>query len=81
MKGTKHAQDFPDRFGNFTLRDLWTKIIKWESMDIEFGRLCYIGFIFALRIQSEAYPAVRANNDDDLLNRSPMRHPVPIGHR
>ena len=81
IKGLIHARDFPDRFGNFALRDLRVGILRRGTIDIEFGRLCYLGFIFPLRIQSEAYPAIRASFDDDLLNRSPMRHPVLLGIR
>ena len=81
IKGLKHARDFTNRFCNFILRDLWVKILRWETIDSEFGRLSYIGFIFALRIQSEAYPSILATDEDDLLNRSPMRYPVLIGLR
>ena len=40
IKGLKRAQDFPNRFDNFILRDLWVRILRWESIDSEFGRLC-----------------------------------------
>ena len=81
IKGLNHAHDSPNRFGDFILRDLWMRILRWGTIDIELGRLCYLGFIFALRVQSEAYPAVAALGDDDLLRRSPMRRPVLIGLR
>ena len=51
------------------------------SIETEFGKLCYLWFISELRIQSDAYPSIRASFDDDLLSRSPMRHPVLIGLR
>lgn len=81
MRGIKHDQDFSDRFDNFILKDLWIKIHKWESIDIEFGRLFYLGFIAPLRIQSEEYPALRASIEGDQLNRKAMRHPVLTGIR
>ena len=51
------------------------------TADSEVGRLRYLGCIVALRIQSNVYRAIRAPFEGDLLNRSPVRRPVLIGHR
>lgn len=41
------ARDFSNRPDNFTLRDLWMRILRWGSTDSDFGRLCYMDFLFA----------------------------------
>ena len=59
IKDLQHARDLSNRFGNSILKDLFVNITDRESADSEFGRLSYLGFICALRIQSGDYPPIR----------------------
>ena len=44
----KHAQEFPNRFDNSILRDLRVILLKWGSIEREFGNLIYTRASFSL---------------------------------
>ena len=45
IRGLKHAQKFPDRFDSFILRDLWVRLHRWGSIESEFAKVIYLGFV------------------------------------
>ena len=66
-----NAQNVSFKFENYIFNRLFRKILDRENLCSEFGRLCYIAYVFILRLPSEALPDVRAAPTDDLLKRSP----------
>ena len=72
IHGLENAQDVSFKFENYIGKRLFRKIVAHETLSSEFGRLCYMAYVFILRLPSEALPAVRAAPQDSLLLRSPL---------
>ena len=72
IHGLENAQDVSFKFENYIFKRLFRKILAHETLISEFGRLCYLAYVFILRLPSEALPAIRASPSADLLKRSPL---------
>ena len=83
ISGLENAQDVSFKFENYIFKRLFRKILAHETLSSEFGRLCYLAYVFILRLPSEALPVVRASLTDDLLKRTPLPGDCPalIGTR
>ena len=83
IHGLENAQDVSFKFENYIYKRLFRKILAHETFSSEFGRLCYLAYVFILRLPSEALPAHRASPAAELLRRSPLPidSPVLIGSR
>ena len=81
--GLENAQDVRFKFGNYISKRRFRKILARETLASEFGRLCYLAYVFILRLPSEALPVVRASLTNELLNRTPLPDGAPalIGSR
>ena len=69
------------RFPNFIRSDLVIEILIHDSLDSSFAQLCYISFLLALRVPSEALKLRRCFKHDDLTHFSPMKEEPLIGLR
>ena len=72
IHGLENAQDVSFKFENYIGKRLFRLILAHETLSSEFGRLCFLAYVFILRLPSEALPAVRASPEDDLIKRSPL---------
>ena len=81
--GLENAQDVSSKFENYIFKRLFRKIIAHETLSSEYSRLCYLAYVFTLRLPSEALPACMASTQEDLLKRPPLPDgtPVLIGRR
>ena len=80
-KGLRSAHRIPFKFPNFLYtQDIFTIIntIGWQS---EFAQLCFISFLFSLRVPSEALLMLRAYSDDPIEKFVPQADKVLIGTR
>ena len=68
-------------FPNFIRSEVIAKILTKETRDGTFAQLCFISFLYALRVPSEALILRRAFLDADLTGHAPMRSPAQIGIR
>ena len=75
--GLENAQDVSFKFENYIFKRLFRKILAHETLSSEFGRLCYLAYVFILRLPSEALPVCRASSQDDLLKRTPLPDGTP----
>ena len=72
IHGLENAQDISFKFDNYITKRIFRLILAHETLNSEFGRLCYLAYVFILRLPSEALPAVRASPSDELIKRSPL---------
>ena len=80
-KGLVHARGYIATFDNFIFKELFIKIINRESIQTEFGRLCYISFVFLLWVHSDGIPSIRASNADRITEKSAIVRQALIGVR
>ena len=80
-RGLANAQDLSFRFDNFIQRDLFVRMMNFESLRTETGRLFYIAYLFLLRVPSEGLPCIRAEATDILTTKSPQVHQAILGCR
>ena len=66
-KGLRNKPSGKSKFHNSLEPRISDRIIRKEGWDSEFARLCYVTYLFTLRLPSEAVPLVRATTDDRLL--------------
>ena len=66
-KGLKNKPGTKEKFHNSLDPATLDRIIRHESWDSEPARLCYVTYLFMLRLPSEALPLTRALTDDRLL--------------
>ena len=83
IHGLGNAQAVSFKFENYISKRLPRKILDRETLISEFGRLCFLDYVFILRLPSEALPAIRESHSADLLNRTPLPSDVQalIGSR
>ena len=72
IHGLENAQDVSFKFENYITKRIFRLILAHETLNSEFGRLCYLAYVFILRLPSEALPAIRASPADELIKRSPL---------
>ena len=58
-KGLANAQDFSFRLDNFTQQDLFFRLIRFESLSSEIGRLFYLSYLFSLAVPFRWLPIRR----------------------
>ena len=80
-RGLANAQDLSFRFDNFIQRELFIRMMRFESLMTEAGRLFYIAYLFLLRVPSEGLPCVRADITDILTTKSPQVRQAILGCR
>ena len=71
-KGLANAQDVSFRFGNFIQKELFVRLIRYEALSTEIGRLFYIAYLFLLRVPSESLPIRRASTVDIISTELPQ---------
>ena len=75
------AQDVSFRFGNFVRRELFIRLILFETVSAKIGRLFYLSHLFLLRVPSEGLPIRRAFSTDIITTKSPQEVKAPIAVR
>ena len=65
-KGLESSLDTSFRFPNFIFSKDLLKILDHETIDSQFGQLCYLSYLFSLRVPSETLQIRRAYHDDPL---------------
>ena len=79
--GLANAQDVSFRFDNFVQKELLTRLIRFETLSTEIGRLFYLSYLFLLRVPSEGIPIRRAALTDIILTKSPQSTMALMGIR
>ena len=80
-KGLASAQDVSFRFDNFIQKDLFVKLIRFELLSSEVGRLFYVSYLFFLRVPSEGLPIIRAAPSDIITTKAPQSCMALMGIR
>ena len=80
-KGLKNKPSGKNRFHNSLEPPILDRILRHESWNSEFARLCYVTYLFMLRLPSESLPLTRALADGRLLSTDPSSTPATIGLR
>ena len=80
-KGLANAQDISFRLDNFIQKDLFLRLIRFETLPSEIGRLFYLSYLFLLRVPSEGLPIRRAALNDILTTKSPQAGMASMGIR
>ena len=80
-KGLANKTITKQRFSNSITPQILDSLIRAESWESPFARLCYISFLFMLRVPSEALPLIRAPVDELLLSDSSPSSQAVIGLR
>ena len=81
IKGLKLIGKAKCKFPNFLDSSILVRILNREAKQSEFAQLCYLAFLFALRIPSEALRAMRAYKGDQLNIFAPQAERALIGTR
>ena len=80
-KGIANKERPTQRFPNSLSPEWLDKLIQNESWDSELARLCYVTYLFMLRLPSEALPLHRALTDEQLLSNEAPSNTAVIGLR
>ena len=81
-RGLKNSLHRGSQSINYIWKESLLKIIAREDLSHEFSRLCFISYVFLLRVPSEALPLVRAFPDEDVTAKSrPLDSPALIDLR
>ena len=80
-KGLKNKPSGKNRFHNSLEPPLLDKIIRKESWASEFARLCFVAYLFMLRLPSEALPLIMAKPEDRLVSTDHSSPHALIGLR
>ena len=70
-KGVANKTPLRQRLSNSLTPQILGSLIRAESWEPPFARLCYISFLFVLRVPSEALPLTLAPTDELLLSDPP----------
>ena len=79
--GLENAQDKSFIFPNFIQSPDLITMLRHIKLDTELGQLCYMAYLFSLRVPSEALTARRAFADDPLLGFVPQEDKALMGVR
>ena len=80
-KGLSNKPSTKIKFHNSLTPTILDRIIRSESWDSEFARLCYVTYLFMLRLPSEALALYRALPSDKLLTQECCSQKAVIGLR
>ena len=80
-KGLKKCHDVSFKLPNFNHSRLLLRIIRLETVQIEFDQACWMSFLFAFRVPSETLRMQMAFRNDDISAFSPQKEKVLIGIR
>ena len=80
-KGLANKPSLKARFHNSLTPAILDRLMKKESWDSEFARLCFVSFLFMLRLPSEALPLTRALPNELLLSDEAPSAKAVIGLR
>ena len=80
-KGLKNKPMARDKFENSLDPKILDRIVRAETWASEFARICFVTFLFMLRLPSESLPLRRALPTDRLLSKEPLSSPAIIGLR
>ena len=80
-KGLRNKPILKDRFHNSMDPAILTRLVRKETWDSELSRICYVAFLFMLRLPSEALPLTRALPIDRLLSPELASSSAVIGLR
>ena len=80
-KGLANKPTGEERFRNSLTPSLLGRLIRAESWESAFSRLCYVSYLFLLRLPSEALPLTRALTDEQLLSPEAPSSGAVIGLR
>ena len=80
-KGLANAQDISFRFDNFIQKELFIRLIRFELLSSEVGRLFYLSYLFLLRVPSEGLPIQRAAVSDVITTKAPQEGKALLGIR
>lgn len=70
--GLANAQEISFRFDNFMQKELFARLIRFETLYSGIGRLFYLSYLFLLRAPSEGLPIRRAVFTDRITDKSPQ---------
>ena len=79
--GLENAQDKSFQSPNFIQSKDLIAILRHVKLDNELGHLCFMAYLFSLRVPSEALTARRAFSNDPLMKFTPQEDKALIGIR
>ena len=62
-------------------KELFLRLIRFESLSSEVGRLFYLSYLFLLRVPSEGLPICRASAQDIITTKAPQMERALMGIR
>ena len=77
--GLKNLQNNSFRFPNYIFSDDLLRILEKMKLNSELGAICYLSFLFSLRIPSETFEIRRSFLDDRISEFPPQSEKVLIG--
>ena len=80
-KGLRNKLSGRNRFRNSLTPSTLDKLIMFESWESELARLCYVAYLFTLRLPSESLILTRALSNELLLSDEAPSSPAVIGLR
>ena len=80
-KGLESSSDASFKFPNFIFSKDLLRIIDRETLGIQFGQICYLSYLFPLRVPSETLQIRWAYRDDPLAEFSPQTDRSLMGIR